>query len=308
MCALNCFTRRRIAAAVLPLALCAGFAGAARAQQAFDTPDAAMKAFGDAIATSNDSAVQALLGPVSRNVIPPVGADLRYRFLAAWSQSHTIQMEGENLARVAVGNDGWTLPLPIVRANNRWHFDAQAGLREMRLRRIGRNELNTIQTMLAIYDAQRDYAAGDRGAHGMSVYARKLVSSPGKQDGLYWPTRPGEAESPLGPAFVSAISQHTKGGGYQGYRYKLLTSQGAAAPGGAYSYLVNGVLFGGFAVLAWPVTYGETGIKSFMVSHDGQVYERDLGRDSASRAASIDTFDPGPGWSKVSPQALAPMP
>ena len=109
-------------------------------------------------------------------------------------------------------------------------------------------------------------------------------------------------------AFVSAISQHTKGGGYQGYRYKLLTSQGAAAPGGAYSYLVNGVLFGGFAVLAWPVTYGETGIKSFMVSHDGQVYERDLGRDSASRAASIDTFDPGPGWSKVSPQALAPMP
>lgn len=269
-----------------------------------------MNAFGDAVATSNDAALATLLGPTARGMIPPVGADLRYRFLSAWSQSHRIVGGdgGSDTARVAVGNDGWTLPIPLVKANGRWHFDARQGVAEIRLRRIGRNELATIQTMLAVYDAQHDYALGNHEGNGMLVYARKLVSSPGKKDGLYWPTKPGEAQSPLGPAFVDAVtSRRNTADGYNGYRYKLLTSQGPAAPGGKYSYLVNGKLFGGFAVLAWPARYGDTGIKSFMVSHDGQVYERDLGSDTTARAAAIDVFDPAAGWSKVAPELLQPL-
>lgn len=297
-------------------AACAWFAFAmlcmavspAHAQRNFDTPESAMTAFGDAIATSDDSAVQSLLGPISRNVIPPLGADLRYRFLAAWNQAHGIVRDNTGRARISVGNDGWTLPIPLVQSHGKWHFDTRAGLEEMRLRRIGRNELNTIQTMLAIGDAQREYADANHGTNGMSVYARKLVSSPGKMDGLYWPTRPGEAESPLGPAFIDAVTQNKGNDGYHGYRYKLLTSQGSAAPGGAYTYLVNGQLFGGFAVLAWPARYGETGIKSFMISHAGTVYERDLGPETAARAAAIDSFDPDSRWSEVSAQASAPRP
>ncbi|MBU70414.1 MAG: hypothetical protein CL858_34180 [Cupriavidus sp.] len=307
MRALTEIARRHMAMAMLLLAMCAGSPGIAHAQQAFDTPETAMHAFGDAIATSNDSAVQALLGPGWRSVIPPLGAELRYRFLSAWSQAHAVQMEGADRARITVGNDGWTLPIPLVRSNGRWHFDMRAGQNEMRLRRIGRNELNTIQTMLAVYDAQREYAAGDHGPRGMTIYASRLVSSPGKKDGLYWPSAPGEPVSPLGPAFIDATSKHTAAGGYHGYRYKLLTGQGPAAPGGAYSYQVNGMLFGGFAVLAWPVKYGESGIKSFIVNHDGQVYERDLGADTAAGAAAIDQFDPGPGWTKVPSQASAPL-
>lgn len=293
---------------ILALGIGLGLMTAAQAQKAFDTPEAAMNAFGDAVATSDDAALTTLLGAEQRRLIPPVGADLRYRFLAAWSQSHRIVGGDGGVARVAVGNDGWTLPIPLVQRNGRWQFDTRQGIDEIRLRRIGRNELSTIQTMLAIYDAQHDYALGNHEGNGLLVYARKLVSSPGKKDGLYWPTTPGEPQSPLGPAFIDAVSSHrTVEGGYNGYRYKLLNGQGASAPGGKYTYLVNGKLFGGFAVLAWPARYGDTGIKSFMVSHDGQVYERDLGRETATRAAAIDTFDPGPEWSKVAPELLQPV-
>ncbi|CAG9164491.1 DUF2950 domain-containing protein [Cupriavidus pampae] len=307
MYALTCLARQRIARALFLFAMLAAGSAPGYAQRAFDTPEAAMNAFGDAIATSNDTAVQAMLGPTSRNVIPPLGADLRYRFLAAWSQAHGIKMDGERLARVSVGQDGWTLPIPLVQSNGKWYFDMRAGLDEIRFRRIGRNELNTIQTMLAIYDAQREYADGNHGPNGMSVYARKLVSSQGKKDGLYWPTPPGEPESPLGPAFIEAATKLKGGEGYHGYRYKLLTSQRSSVNGNTYTYVVNGQLFGGFAVLAWPVRYGETGIKSFMINHEGKVYERDMGPDTAARAASIESFDPDRQWTEVSAQALAPQ-
>lgn len=295
--------------AILPLWLGLALMSAAQAQKAFDTPEAAMNAFGDAVATSNDTAMNALLGTQARRLIPPVGAEQRYRFLSAWSQSHRIVGGDDGTARVAVGDNGWTLPIPLVKTNGRWHFDTREGISEIRLRRIGRNELSTIQTMLAIYDAQHDYAQGNPEGNGMVVYARKLVSSPGKKDGLYWPSRQGEPESPLGPAFIDAVQSHRSAtDGYNGYRYKLLNGQGPTAPGGKYTYLVDGKLFGGFAVLAWPARYGDTGIKSFMVSHDGQVYERDLGRDTATRAAAIDTFDPGTAWTRVAPELLQPLP
>jgi hypothetical protein len=132
------------------------------------------------------------------------------------------------------------------------------------------------------------------------AYASRLTSSPGKHDGLYWPTQAGETPSPLGSAFVAA-GRLASPDGYHGYFFKLLTAQGAHAPGGAYGYVVGGKLFGGFAVVAWPARYQETGIKTFIVSHDEQVYEQDLGPDSAAKAAAMKSFDPGPGWAKVAP-------
>lgn len=272
------------------------------AQRTFDAPQAAMEAFGAAVSSRDEAAMRALLGERYRRLIPPVDADIRARFLKEWQQNHAVQLDGDKLARIAVGKDGWTLPIPLVKTATGWQFDTRAGLEEMRYRRIGRNELSVIQTLLAIRDAQRDYVQADHDGDGLPVYADRLVSSEGKRDGLYWPTQAGEPPSPLGPAFLNAGRQ--KGSeGYHGYRYKLLTAQGAAAPGGAYDYRVGGKLFGGFAALAWPVRYGDTGVKSFMVSHDGVVYERDLGAETAAEAARIVRFDPVPGWEPVSADA-----
>jgi hypothetical protein len=271
------------------------------AQKFFQTPEAAMNAFGTAVANNDQQALRALLGADFRDVIPPLGAELRDKFLSAWQTSHSIQTVDNDDARIAVGNDGWTLPIPLLKTPQGWQFDMRAGADEMRLRRIGRNELAVIQTMLAIYDAQRDYASTYHDGRNIYLYADKFASTPGKHDGLYWPTVPNEAPSPLGPAFMTAGARNADEPGYYGYHYKLLRAQGPHAPGGAYDYMVKGQLYGGFAVLAWPGRYGETGIKSFMVSHNGQVYERDLGRRSAKKAEAMTSFDPEPGWDKVSP-------
>jgi hypothetical protein len=274
---------------------------AAHAQKTFSSPEAAMNAFGDAVIDNRESSLQSIFGRDFRQLIPPVGAEVRSRFIDEWHISHTVQTIDATHARIAVGNDGWTFPVPLVKAAQGWHFDTRAGVEEMRVRRIGRNELAVIQALLAVYDAQREYATTDHDGDGLLAYASKLSSSPGKQDGLYWPTQPGEPPSPLGPAFMKAGSRSAERSSYYGYHYKLLTSQGPHAPGGAYDYLTHGRLFGGFAVIAWPVRYDDTGIKTFMVSHAGQVYERDLGPDSAATASAMKSFDPGPGWNKVAP-------
>ncbi|MFJ4294076.1 DUF2950 domain-containing protein [Cupriavidus sp. NPDC089707] len=286
---------------LLGLVLIALAIAPAYAQKNFASPEAAMNAFGDAVATSDDDAMKALLGANYTLLIPPVGTEVRYKFLEAWSQSHAVRPDSADRVSIAAGKDGWTLPIPLVKTAKGWHFDTRLGVEEMRLRRIGRNELAVMQTLLAVCDAQNEYAQIMRKADGVTTYATKLVSSPGKRDGLYWPTQSAEPASPLGPAFIEADRRTAAGDGYHGYRYRLLTSQGAQAPGGKYDYVVNGKLFGGFAVIAWPLRYGDTGIKSFMVSHDGRVFERDLGPDSAGRAAAIKSFDPGPGWTEVTP-------
>ncbi|WP_168788417.1 DUF2950 domain-containing protein [Paraburkholderia aromaticivorans] len=271
------------------------------AQKFFPTPEAAMNAFGTAVADNDQQALRALLGADFRHVIPPVGAEVRDKFLSEWQASHSIQATDDDHARIAVGNEGWTLPIPLLKTPQGWRFDMRAGADEMDVRRIGRNELAVIQTMLAICDAQRDYVSTYHDGRNVYLYADKFESSPGKHDGLYWPTVPDEAPSPLGPAFMTAGARNAAESGYYGYHYKLLRAQGSHAPGGAYDYMVNGRLYGGLAVIAWPARYGETGIKSFMVSHDGQVVERDLGRRSAKKAEAMTSFDPGPGWDKVSP-------
>jgi hypothetical protein len=269
------------------------------AQKNFSSPEAAMNAFGDAVVKDREDTLRTIFGNDFRTLIPPAGAELRNTFIAEWARSHAVQPVEKGRTHIVVGDNGWTFPVPLVKSGQGWHFDTRAGAEEMRLRRIGRNELAVIQTMLAIYDAQREYAQSSHDGEGVFAYASRMVSSTGKHDGLYWPTGPDDTPSPLGEAFVDATSRNAKNAGYYGYHYKLLDSQGPHAPGGAYDYVVRGKLFGGFAVIAWPVAYGDTGIKSFMVSHAGQVYQRDLGPDSAAKAEATKSFDPGPGWGKV---------
>jgi hypothetical protein len=292
----------RLAAAFLLLGTAAAQAAPSAAQQAFATPEAAMNAFGDALATSNEDALHQMFGADFRQLFPPLGAEARYRFLATWARAHGIKTDGADQAQITVGADGWTLPIPLVKTARGWQFDTTAGVDEMRLRRVGRNELAAIQAMLAIFDAQNDYAATDRDGDGLLQYARRFASSPGQQDGLYWPTPAGAAPSPLGPAFEAA---QAKGGnatdGYYGYRFKLLLAQGPHAPGGARDYVVRGRMIGGFAAIAWPARYGDTGVMTFIVSQNGEVYQKDLGPNTAARAAAITRFDPDAGWTRVQP-------
>jgi hypothetical protein len=278
--------------------------GAAAQQKKFATPEEAMNAFGDAVATSDEDALKALLGANFRTFIPPVGAEAGYRFMAAWAKSHSIKPEGDDQALIAVGDDGWTLPIPIVKTARGWVFDTRAGVDEMRVRRIGRNERAVMRVMLAIYDAQKEYASRDHNGDGVLQYASRFASSPGRKDGLYWPAQPGEELSPLGPAVDKGRAAGARGGGqgYFGYHYKLLTSQGKHAPGGAYDYVAHRRLIGGFAVVAWPVKYGDTGVMTFLVSHDGVLYQKDLGPNAAARARAMTRFDPDATWQKISPE------
>jgi len=291
--------------AALGAALALGIAWTSPAfaqQKTFPSAEAAMNAFGDAVATSDDDAMKALLGADYRTLIPPVGAEGRYRFLAAWAKSHAVKPDGDAEAHIAVGTDGWTLPIPIVKTAQGWRFDTRAGAEEMRIRRIGRNELAVEQVMLAIFDAEKEYARKDHNGDGVLEYATRFMSSPGKRDGLYWPTKAGEPQSPLGPAVAAArAAGGSAEAGYYGYRYKILTGQGRNAPGGAYDYTVRGRMIGGFAVVAWPVKYGDTGVMTFIVSHDGVLYEKDLGPDTAARASGMTRFDPDSSWQKAAP-------
>jgi hypothetical protein len=288
--------QRRGLAVVLALALVMP-AALASEQQRFASPEEAAEAFGSAVMTSDSDAMRAILGPDLRRYIPQPDREITLRFLEAWAKSHRVVSAGEDKALLEVGADGWTLPIPIVKAGAGWRFDVKAGAEEMRVRRIGRNELAARQVVLAIFDAQREYAAQDADGDGLLEYAPKLASAPGKKDGLYWPTGPGEEPSPLGELIAEARAKGSvRGGGYHGYRYRILTAQGPHAPGGAFDYRVKGHMIGGFAVVAWPVTYGETGVMTFMVNHDGVVYEKDLGPQTAGGVRAMQRFDPDKSW------------
>ncbi|SKA33773.1 Protein of unknown function [Enhydrobacter aerosaccus] len=271
-------------------------------QQTFPSPQQAADALTTAIRKNDDKAVADILGSSWRDFVPGTQQHedaQRDKFLASWDEAHKIEMQGDSKASVVVGKTGFTLPIPIVKDGNGWRFDATAGLREITARYIGRNELTTIQTLLGVVDAEREYASDDPMRTGVGTYARRLLSSPGKKDGLYWETKPGEPESPLGPLVAKAQPGDQDGAnGYFGYHYRLLYSQGPAAPGGARDYIVNGRMIGGFAVIAWPVRYGETGVSTFIVSDAGVVYERDLGPETAQRAGAITVFNPDKDWQK----------
>jgi hypothetical protein len=275
---------------------------AAAAQQAFPTPDAAATALVDAVAQIDEGALGKILGRDWRKFIPT--EDLERRdidaFLGGWATSHKIVIDPAHTAHLAVGAQEWVLPIPMVEKNGAWRFDAHAAADEIRTRRIGRNELAAMQATFAYYDAQKEYASTDRNGDGVLEYAHKLISTPGKQDGLYWGALEGETESPLGPLF-GEDKPVGRGAGYHGYYYRILTAQGEKASGGAYDYRIKNRLSGGFALVAWPVKYGDSGVMSFIVSHDGVLYEKDLGPKSSATARAMSQFNPDDSWKKVSP-------
>ncbi|MBF0674111.1 DUF2950 domain-containing protein [Pseudomonas sp.] len=272
---------------------------ALQAQQAFPSADEAVAAFIAALGTRQADATRlaALLGDDWNSYIPLEGIEREdvEAFLALYRERHEIRTESRDRSHLVVGTAAWELPLPLVRGKDGWFFDTQAGGETIRTRRIGRNELATLQAVRAYHDAQMDYADVDRDGDGALEYAQKFASSEGRHDGLYWAEQPGKEQSPLGPLFGDELPD----GDWQGYHYRILTAQGPSAPGGQYDYLLGDNMSRGFALIAWPSTYGDSGVMSFMISHDGQVFEKDLGPDGGKQALAMTRFDPDSSWRTV---------
>jgi len=273
-----------------------GLVSTALAQQAFSSPEAVTETLVTGIATNDDVLVRAVLGANYRRFIPAEGVSHEYRldFLEAWSRSHKVLTDGDR-AKIEVGHHGWTLPIPLVKSAAGWKFDVAAAPEQMRLRRIGRNELAAIQVTLAYTDAQDEYLAANPDRQAVKHYAMRSLSSPGKRDGLYWPALPDEAESPLGAAFADARD----GMAYHGYRYRVLTAQGGDAPGGAKSYVRDGLMTEGYALIARPERWGDTGVMSFIVSRDGVVYQKNLGPGTDAAARKVTAFNPDSTWERA---------
>jgi hypothetical protein len=291
---------RSLAAALVAATFVGGLAVAstAQAQQAFKTPEAAADALVDGLARNDDAQVKTVLGPDFRRYIPAeaTSANDRTNFLEAWSRGHKVVTAGDS-AMVEVGTNGWTMPIPLVKTASGWQFDTKAAPAEMRTRRIGRNELAAIQVALAYTDAQEEFYAKNPDGRSVKHFAMRPLSSPGKRDGLYWASLPGEPESPLGAGFADA----KPGQAYHGYLYRALTAQGKDAPGGAKSYVKNGLMTDGYALVAWPERYGDTGVMTFIVNRDGVVYEKNLGPNTAALARGITAYNPDASWAKVVP-------
>ncbi|MFJ4158123.1 DUF2950 domain-containing protein [Pseudomonas sp. NPDC089752] len=269
------------------------------AQQAFPTPEKAVEAFVLALGTehADQARLAQLLGDDWRTYIPREGVQRSDvdAFLQQYRQQHQIQKQSDDKAVLAVGSEHWTLPIPLSHSASGWRFDLKAGSAEIRARRIGRDELSAVQSLLAYHDAQMDYASKDRNGNGALEYAQQVFSSPGKHDGLYWEEDESGEVSPLGPLF----GQDVVGDDWYGYHFRILDGQGPSAPGGAYSYLIGTQMSRGFAMVAWPAKYDDTGVMSFMVSHDGQVFEKDLGPQGDKLVKAMQRFDPDDSWQIV---------
>jgi hypothetical protein len=281
---------------------------AALAQEDYKTPQAAVDALVATARSGDEKAALVVLGRHGEDIISSgdkVSDDaVRERFVNSYDAKHQITMDGDNKAILVIGDNDYPFPIPMVRnKNGTWSFDSEAGRREILYRRIGHNELDAIETSLAYVDAQNDYAAKDRTGAGAGIYAQRFVSTSGKTDGLYWPTEQGEEESPLGELFAAASKQGYRTGEgrspYHGYYYKILTKQGPDAEGGAADYIVNGNMIGGFALVAYPAEYRNSGVMTFIVNYAGTVYEKDLGPDTAEIAEHMTSFNPDSTWKKV---------
>ncbi len=281
----------------------------AAGSQTFATAQAAVDALVAATRSNDSKALLAVLGDEAAQLVSSgddvADASAREKFVDAYDKSHELIAEGDTKYLLEVGPNDWELPFPIVKGGDKWTFDVDEGIDEIVYRRIGRNEIGAMQTCRGIVDAEHEYASESRDGMPQGTYAQKLVSDPGKHNGLYWPASTDEPASPIGPFAARATSE---GYGkntieeqrpYHGYLYKLLTAQGPAAPGGAKDYLDNGRLTKGFAVIAYPVEYHSSGVKTFMISQDGVLYQKDLGPKTVEIAQSIKTFNPDSGWSEV---------
>ncbi len=279
-------------------------------QRSFATAEEAVTAFVAALRGNQETDLRAILGPDADRVLDSgdkyADRELRQRFVALYDEKHAIDQKSPGHAELDVGPNDWPLPIPLVENDGRWTFDTQAGAQTIIDRRIGRNELSAIRTLLACIDAQHAYFNLTKQQSGTGVYATRFLSTPGHHDGLYWPAAEGEAESPLGPLIDTAQDAGYPGelvGGkpipYEGYYFRILKAQGPNGDGGAKSYVQAGRMTGGFALIAWPAQFASSGIMTFIAGPDGDVYQKDLGTKTAHVVAGITTFDPDLSWSRI---------
>jgi hypothetical protein len=287
-------------------ALCwSGASLAADKPETFASPEKAVDALVAASRNNDSTELLKLFGPEATNLIssgdPVADKDARARFVERFGKGEKILNDTANKATLVIGTEEWPFPIPLVKQGGVWHFDAAAGAQEILNRRVGRNELSAIEVCRNYVMAQREYAADLEAEKKPSEYAQKIVSSPGRHDGLYWPIQAGEIESPIGPQMAHARAEGYDSGSephapYHGYFYKVLTRQGAAAPGGARDYIVGGHMTAGFALIAFPAKYGDSGVMTFVVDKAGIVFEKDLGPHTASVANAIAEFNPDATW------------
>jgi Protein of unknown function (DUF2950) len=298
----------RLAALIL---LCSALAlttlAPAAAQESFKTPDAAADALANAARNNDRAAILNVLGRDGADIAssgdPVADAAIRTKFVQTYDAKHQMKMDGDTKATLIIGSDDFPFPIPLVRKDGAWQFDTAAGRQEVLARRIGRNELAAIQSCLAYVDAQNEYADKDHDGAGTGVYAQRIISEAGKKNGLYWPSSASGDESPLGELVAEATQQGYRVGEgrapYHGYYFKILTKQGPDADGGALDYVVNGKMIGGFALEAYPAEYRNSGVMTFIVNHEGVVFQKDLGPHTAELAERMTAFNPDSSWTKV---------
>ncbi len=292
----------------LALILSMAIASAAT-QQTFDSPQAGVDALVRAVSANDETTLHTIFGPGSDKLLSSGDKteDIHNRsvFNKAYQDAHRLDVVDNALATLVIGKDEWPMPIPLVKEGGHWRFDTKKGADEILARRVGRNELSTMKVCLAIVDAEREYATRNLDADGVPHYTSHFVSHQGKRDGLYWPTVANAPLSPLGALLAAAADEGYSQPGtntlepYHGYYYRILTRQGKDAPGGARDYQIKGKLIGGFALLAYPARYGDSGIMSFIVNHDGVLYEQNLGPDTGTATKGITVFDPDSNWKKV---------
>ncbi len=287
----------------------ASFAAGAT-QKAFNSPQEAIKAFIDAVRANDTKELLAILGPEGKDIISSgdevADKETRGHVAQKYDQKNKLVWEGDKKVTLDMGTDDWPMPIPVVKKGDTWVFDTKAGKEEILSRRIGRNELAVIQVCLAYVDAQREYALKDRMGDGIQQYAQQFRSEEGKKNGLYWEAKPGEEQSPLGELAAEAVKEGytgKKAGNkptpFHGYYYKILKAQGKNAPGGAYDYIVKGKMIGGFAMVTYPAQYGNSGVMTFIVNHNGVVYQKNIGKNTEKIASAMTKFDPDKSWEKA---------
>jgi len=277
-------------------------------QRTYASPEEAVKDLMAAAKVGDAKAMLAILGAGAKPIISSGDAVAdkagRERFVKSYEEANKLEPAGDAKAILSTGKDGWPFPIPVVKDAAGWRFDAKAGAEEILNRRIGRNELAVIQVLQAYVDAQREYYLRNPQGDKLLHYAQRIASTKGKRDGLHFPTKAGEQPSPLGPLLESARAEGYKKAesgkpvAYYGYHYRILKGQGPDARGGAYDYVAQGRMIGGFALVAWPATYGNSGVMTFVVNHDGVVFEKDLGPDTASAVQKILKFNPDQSWKR----------
>jgi len=274
------------------------------AQKTFATPQQAVDALVQAAASYDLSSLEQILGPGSENILTS-GDTVRDKnnaagFAAKARQKNEVTVNPKNpkLATLSVGDDDWPLPIPLVQKSGKWSFDTKAGREEILRRRIGSNELDAIEICRGYVDAQREYAMEKRDNAEVNQYAQRVISSPGKHDGLVWWEPDGSLGGPVAEGIAKALQEgySDKSQPYHGYYFKILTRQGKHALGGKYNYVINGNMIGGFAMVAWPAEYGDSGVMTFIVNQQGRVYQKDLGPNTANAAKKMTEYDPDPTW------------